>query len=250
MVRPDQSDCNSNTLAATMSSPAGSALSSTRSLSELEPALTTRTRTRLSVPCRWALRTSHGDRLLANRFRAAGRSARRCRSAVVLAHDDVGLVGTDDVFDIGHVVAGQGHEELRVLTDRLVGAQAEPHGRLTARIAAFADEAREVLHRAATVNTGLEALVQIPEGTRCGRCARCAGWPSREPTSSSVLAASLAGSALAFYALIGFEDSVNVAEETRDPSRALSASAVRRPGDRRCAVSAGHDRRVDGRADR
>ena len=37
---------------------------------------------------------------------------------------------------------------------------------------------------------------------------------------SSVLAASLAGSALAFYALIGFEDSVNVAEETRDPSRA------------------------------
>jgi len=38
---------------------------------------------------------------------------------------------------------------------------------------------------------------------------------------SSVLAASLAGSALAFYALIGFEDSVNVAEETRDPSRAF-----------------------------
>ena len=35
-----------------------------------------------------------------------------------------------------------------------------------------------------------------------------------------MLAASLAGSALAFYALIGFEDSVNVAEETRDPSRA------------------------------
>lgn len=37
---------------------------------------------------------------------------------------------------------------------------------------------------------------------------------------SSVLAATLAGSALAFYALIGFEDSVNVAEETRDPARA------------------------------
>jgi amino acid transporter len=36
---------------------------------------------------------------------------------------------------------------------------------------------------------------------------------------SSVLGATLAGSALAFYALIGFEDSVNVAEETRDPSR-------------------------------
>lgn len=37
---------------------------------------------------------------------------------------------------------------------------------------------------------------------------------------SSVLGAALAGSALAFYALVGFEDSVNVAEETRDPARA------------------------------
>ena len=36
---------------------------------------------------------------------------------------------------------------------------------------------------------------------------------------SSVLGATLAGAALAFYALIGFEDSVNVAEEARDPSR-------------------------------
>jgi APA family basic amino acid/polyamine antiporter len=36
---------------------------------------------------------------------------------------------------------------------------------------------------------------------------------------SSIFAATLAGAALAFYALIGFEDSVNVAEETRDPAR-------------------------------
>jgi APA family basic amino acid/polyamine antiporter len=36
---------------------------------------------------------------------------------------------------------------------------------------------------------------------------------------TSVFAAALAGAALAFYALIGFEDSVNVAEETRDPIR-------------------------------
>ena len=36
---------------------------------------------------------------------------------------------------------------------------------------------------------------------------------------SSVLAAALAGSALAFYALVGFEDSVNVAEEATDPVR-------------------------------
>ena len=36
---------------------------------------------------------------------------------------------------------------------------------------------------------------------------------------SSVLGAMLAGAALAFYALVGFEDSVNVAEETQDPVR-------------------------------
>jgi APA family basic amino acid/polyamine antiporter len=35
----------------------------------------------------------------------------------------------------------------------------------------------------------------------------------------SVLVLALAGAAVAFYALIGFEDSVNVAEETRDPAR-------------------------------
>jgi APA family basic amino acid/polyamine antiporter len=37
---------------------------------------------------------------------------------------------------------------------------------------------------------------------------------------SSVPIAILGGAALAFYALIGFEDSVNVAEETKDPHRA------------------------------
>jgi basic amino acid/polyamine antiporter, APA family len=36
---------------------------------------------------------------------------------------------------------------------------------------------------------------------------------------SSIFAVTLAGAALAFYALIGFEDSVNVAEETKDPTR-------------------------------
>ena len=36
---------------------------------------------------------------------------------------------------------------------------------------------------------------------------------------SSVLGAALAGAALAFYALVGFEDSVNVAEEVKDPVR-------------------------------
>jgi basic amino acid/polyamine antiporter, APA family len=38
---------------------------------------------------------------------------------------------------------------------------------------------------------------------------------------SSVFAAVLAGAALAFYALIGFEDSVNVAEETPNPTRSF-----------------------------
>ena len=36
---------------------------------------------------------------------------------------------------------------------------------------------------------------------------------------TSIFAAALAGAALAFYALIGFEDSVNVAEETQEPHR-------------------------------
>ena len=36
---------------------------------------------------------------------------------------------------------------------------------------------------------------------------------------TSVLTALMAGTVLAFYALIGFDDSVNVAEETRNPSR-------------------------------
>jgi basic amino acid/polyamine antiporter, APA family len=36
---------------------------------------------------------------------------------------------------------------------------------------------------------------------------------------TSIFAATLAGAALAFYALIGFEDSVNVAEEAQEPSR-------------------------------
>jgi amino acid transporter len=36
---------------------------------------------------------------------------------------------------------------------------------------------------------------------------------------TAMLGAALAGAAIAFYALIGFEDSVNVAEETQDPPR-------------------------------
>ncbi len=50
------------------------------------------------------------------------------------------------------------------------------------------------------------------------------GEPSRafefeEGGVSGLLGISLAGAALAFYALIGFEDSVNIAEETQEPSK-------------------------------
>ena len=48
------------------------------------------------------------------------------------------------------------------------------------------------------------------------------GEPSRNfefPAEASVPVAILGGAALSFYALIGFEDAVNVAEETQDPAR-------------------------------
>lgn len=48
------------------------------------------------------------------------------------------------------------------------------------------------------------------------------GEPARNlefPDGSNVVFAIVGGAALSFYALIGFEDAVNVAEETRDPAR-------------------------------
>ncbi len=58
------------------------------------------------------------------------------------------------------------------------------------------------------------------------------GDPSRAfefTDGESVPLAILGGAGLAFFALIGFEDSVNVAEETQDPAAQLPARAVRRP---------------------
>ena len=43
----------------------------------------------------------------------------------------------------------------------------------------------------------------------------------------------LSGAGLAFYALIGFEDSVNIAEEVRETEPELSEDPVRRAADRR-----------------
>jgi basic amino acid/polyamine antiporter, APA family len=56
-----------------------------------------------------------------------------------------------------------------------------------------------------------------------GAIAAGEGAPSRAiefDADAGVVAAILSGAALAFYALIGFEDSVNLAEEVRDPARA------------------------------
>ena len=60
----------------------------------------------------------------------------------------------------------------------------------------------------------------------------------------------LGGASVAFFALIGFEDSVNVAEETQEPSRIYPGRLVRRPRDRRRDLPDRHDRRLDRRADR
>lgn len=45
------------------------------------------------------------------------------------------------------------------------------------------------------------------------------GRPFTFSADTSIALAVLAGASTAFYALVGFEDSVNVAEETRDPRR-------------------------------
>jgi basic amino acid/polyamine antiporter, APA family len=68
----------------------------------------------------------------------------------------------------------------------------------------------EVLGLAIIVLIGIVALAQGD------------GEPSRNfdfPADESVAFAIVGGAALSFYALIGFEDAVNVAEETRDPAR-------------------------------
>jgi APA family basic amino acid/polyamine antiporter len=68
----------------------------------------------------------------------------------------------------------------------------------------------EVLGLAIIVLVGIVALAQGE------------GEPSRNfdfPADESVPLAIVGGAALSFYALIGFEDAVNVAEETRDPAR-------------------------------
>lgn len=63
------------------------------------------------------------------------------------------------------------------------------------------------------VGAGLAAIVDGSSGVDAGRVLE---FKEGESTALAVIA----GAGLAFYALIGFEDSVNMAEEVRDPQRA------------------------------
>ncbi len=51
-------------------------------------------------------------------------------------------------------------------------------------------------------------------------------WPTMVPTGTDAWLAISLGAFVAFYAFIGFEDMVNVAEETREPERIMSLSIV------------------------
>ncbi len=78
------------------------------------------------------------------------------------------------------------------------------------------------------------------------------GEPSRAVEFKEGIApvmAILGGAAVAFYALIGFEDSVNISEETKEPRRNLSDRTVCRPRCRRIDLHGGDGDRLDGRPD-
>ena len=60
----------------------------------------------------------------------------------------------------------------------------------------------------------------------------------------------VAGASIAFYALIGFEDAVNVAEETKDSTRTFPRTLFLGPRRGRLGLPAGDDRRRHGRARR
>ena len=66
----------------------------------------------------------------------------------------------------------------------------------------------------------------------------------------SPLFAVISGAGLAFYALIGFEDSVNIAEEVQTTEPQLPADTLRRTGVRRHPLHAGDPGRLRARPDR
>jgi amino acid transporter len=69
------------------------------------------------------------------------------------------------------------------------------------------------------VELGGLVLIVVIAAVALGQGDADAGRAFEFKEGSSIFAATLAGAALAFYALIGFEDSVNVAEEAEDPRR-------------------------------
>ena len=88
-------------------------------------------------------------------------------------------------------------------------------------------EAERRAHAAIEVG-GLLLIVVIGIAALGDGCADSAATSSSRRGSERSFAAILGGAALAFYALIGFEDSVNVAEEIEEPSRNYPRVALRR----------------------
>ena len=108
-------------------------------------------------------------------------------------------------------------------------------------------EAECRLHDRRTGGTGPD---RDHRGSRArGRAARTPAARSSSRRAARSSARPLAGAALAFYALIGFEDSVNVAEEAQDPIRIYPKVLFGGLADRRRRLLPGHGRRLDGRAD-
>ena len=71
-------------------------------------------------------------------------------------------------------------------------------------------------------------------------------WSSRAPTTRASFMAVTVATAIAFFSMVGFEDSVNMVEETQDPMRDLPAHDADRPRHRRRHLHAGRDLRGRG----
>ena len=97
---------------------------------------------------------------------------------------------------------------------------------------------------------GLVLIVIIAAVALAGRVTPSPRGRSSSRRDTSIFAAALAGAALAFYALIGFEDSVNVAEETQSRTARYPKALFGGLLIAGVAVPARDDRRLDGRADR
>jgi APA family basic amino acid/polyamine antiporter len=72
--------------------------------------------------------------------------------------------------------------------------------------------------------TGLLIIIMIglwAIGRGPGRCLPRGPVPARRPDRSALFWAVIAATTLAFFAMVGFEDSVNMAEECQDPTRSI-----------------------------